>query len=177
MGRQEMPEHHQEFTRVILVAATVGRVNVVAYHVAYLLGAVRFFQEVPSHRATHTSSTTWSRKTPITPTMKNSMRALPTRRGDIAGAERDQPGTFRTHRRRRVGISMTASLVAGAFRFAEKRNNRWDQQQRSSPDSGHSPAPVGTVKSAIRRHSANLYEVLVRQWSTGKLGELTANLE
>ena len=41
MGREEMPEHHQKFARVILVTATERFVYVIAYHVAYLPGSHR----------------------------------------------------------------------------------------------------------------------------------------
>src|SRR4029453_2283325 len=51
VGFQEMPEHHQQLARVVLVAAAQRVVNVVADHVAYPLGAVRLLQQILSYRS------------------------------------------------------------------------------------------------------------------------------
>src|SRR4029450_10372838 len=47
MARHEMPENHQEFACVLLVATAQGVMDIVAHHVANFLRTVRLLQQVP----------------------------------------------------------------------------------------------------------------------------------
>jgi hypothetical protein len=51
MNVQEMPKDHQEFAGMVSVITIERLMDIVAYHVANLLGAVWLFQQVPSHRS------------------------------------------------------------------------------------------------------------------------------
>jgi hypothetical protein len=53
MSVEEMPQDHEQFARVLLIAATEGVMDIVAHHVAYLLCAVPRFEQVAAHGGSH----------------------------------------------------------------------------------------------------------------------------